>query len=209
MHRALLWMVLLALVPGGLAAQSRLSGRLLEVFSGRALRCINVQLLDSAGTVLSSTETAPGGEFAFTVAGESEFRLRFFRGSLTDELTEPERAPMALAFDREYRVPLYVDLQNPSEGTSEYIESLPSSFAPEYPPDFRRRGIQGSAYLSFVVNPDGVVDTSSAFVLTATHAEFAVAVLRALPTLRFKPFVWTERTDCERTTQAFHFTLRR
>jgi len=115
MRRALLWMVLLAVAPGGLDAQSRLNGRLLEVFSGRALRCINVQLLDSTGTVLRSTETSP----------------------------------------------------------------------------------------------DGVVDTSSAFVLTATHAEFAVAVLRALPTLRFKPFVWTESTDCERITQAYHFTLRR
>ena len=63
----------------------------------------------------------------------------------------------------------------------------PTSAAPEYPRSLLDRGVEGSAAVRFVVDTDGVVDTISYRVLTATHPDFAVAVRMALPGMRFRP----------------------
>lgn len=63
----------------------------------------------------------------------------------------------------------------------------PTSAAPEYPQHLIDRGIEGSAAVRFVVDTNGVADTMSYRVLKATHADFAVAVRRALPGMKFRP----------------------
>lgn len=63
----------------------------------------------------------------------------------------------------------------------------PTSTAPEYPQHLIDHGIEGSAAVRFVVDTNGVADTISYRVLKATHPDFAVAVRRALPGMKFRP----------------------
>lgn len=210
MRFAPLALLTLACLPTELAAQSRLLGRVLEVESGRPLRCIDAELLDSTGSILARAESARDGSFTFTVPDGALYRVRLHSWELTDETTEPDRAPARSDFEREYRVPLFVypDQHRP-DTTLDFIRPVRGFQGPEYPMDLRRRGIQGAAWLTFVVDPTGLVDTSSAFVLTASRVEFALSALQALPHLRFEPFVWTASTDCARYTQRFVYELRR
>lgn len=63
----------------------------------------------------------------------------------------------------------------------------PTSMAPEYPLHLQRLNIEGSAFVRFVVDTTGLVDTVTYRVVKATHPDFAVAVRRALGGMRFRP----------------------
>lgn len=59
--------------------------------------------------------------------------------------------------------------------------------APRYPVALRDRRQSGEARAEFVVWTDGRVDPGSISIRSATHRDFAVAVLTALPAYRFLP----------------------
>jgi TonB family protein len=65
----------------------------------------------------------------------------------------------------------------------------PSSAAPEYPLHLQAQGIEGSAFVRFVVDTTGLVDTVTYRVVRATHPDFAVAVRHALAGMRFRPAI--------------------
>ena len=65
----------------------------------------------------------------------------------------------------------------------------PTSLAPEYPLHLQRLNISGSAFVRFVVDTTGLVDTMTYRVVRATHPDFAVAVRRALGGMRFRPAI--------------------
>lgn len=59
--------------------------------------------------------------------------------------------------------------------------------APEYPEIARSQGIEETVLAQFVVTEAGRADMSSVRFLRVGYRDFAEAVLRALPTFRFKP----------------------
>lgn len=65
----------------------------------------------------------------------------------------------------------------------------PTSAAPEYPLHLQAQGVEGSAYVRFVVDTTGLVDTITYRVVRATHPDFAVAVRRTLNGMRFRPAI--------------------
>ena len=65
----------------------------------------------------------------------------------------------------------------------------PTSMAPEYPLHLQAQNIEGSAFVRFVVDTTGLVDTTTYRVVRTTHADFAVAVRRALGGMRFRPAI--------------------
>ena len=65
----------------------------------------------------------------------------------------------------------------------------PTSSAPEYPLHLQAQGIQGSAFVRFVVDTNGLVDTMTYRVVRAAHPDFAVAVRRSLGGMRFRPAI--------------------
>jgi TonB family protein len=83
----------------------------------------------------------------------------------------------------------------------------PSSAAPEYPPPLLHKGVEGSAAVLYVVDTIGVVDTVTYRVLAATHSEFAVAVRRALPAMRFRPAVQAGHRVRQLVQQTFRFRI--
>jgi TonB family protein len=83
----------------------------------------------------------------------------------------------------------------------------PSSAAPSYPPSLEAKGITGFAQVRFVVDTLGVVDTLSYRVIVATHDDFAVAIRRALPRMRFRPAIQRGHRVRQWVEQTFHFRL--
>lgn len=56
-----------------------------------------------------------------------------------------------------------------------------------YPTTARQRGVEDSVAMMFIVNDDGKVDIERAVLLSATYVDFASAVAKALPRMRFEP----------------------
>lgn len=83
----------------------------------------------------------------------------------------------------------------------------PASAAPEYPPHLLREGVEGSAAVRFVVDSTGEVDTLTYRVLSATHADFAVSVRRALTRMHFQPAVQAGRRVRQLVEQSFSFKI--
>ncbi len=84
----------------------------------------------------------------------------------------------------------------------------PSSAAPEYPLELLRLGIEGSAYVLFVVDSTGRVDLSSFRVVRATHPLFAAAVQDALPDMKFQPAILRGVPVPQLVEQSFAFKVR-
>lgn len=83
----------------------------------------------------------------------------------------------------------------------------PLSAAPHYPSMLLRKGVEGSAAVLYIVDTLGAVDTMSYRVVAATHAEFAVAVRRALPDMRFRPAIQSGHRVRQLVQQTFRFRI--
>jgi len=83
----------------------------------------------------------------------------------------------------------------------------PESAAPDYPPALLAKGITGYAQVRYVVDTLGVVDTLTYRVVAATHVDFAVAVRRALPAMRFRPAIQAGKRVRQWVEQTFHFRI--
>lgn len=86
---------------------------------------------------------------------------------------------------------------------------LESSVPPRYPSELRRRRIEGEVKVRFVVDTTGMADVGSASVLHASHAEFAAAVMAALPGMKFTPARLGGLAIPHAVTQSFSFRIGR
>jgi len=83
----------------------------------------------------------------------------------------------------------------------------PTSAAPEYPAHLLSSGLEGHAEVRYVVDTLGFVDTLSYRVVRATHVDFAVAVRRALPRMRFRPALRSGLRVRQLVEQTFRFKI--
>ena len=83
----------------------------------------------------------------------------------------------------------------------------PESAAPSYPPELLAKLIEGGAFVQFIVDTTGHVDTTSFKVVSATHPEFAEAVRRTLPAMRFSPAIMHSRKVRQLVEQPFMFKI--
>ena len=69
------------------------------------------------------------------------------------------------------------------------VMAVPGSPQPRYPDILKEAGVSGAALMTFVVNTDGTVDTSTTKIVYSTHVLFANALRAAAPNMRFRPAV--------------------
>jgi TonB family protein len=79
--------------------------------------------------------------------------------------------------------------------------------SPSYPESMLKRRIEGSVIVQYVVDTLGHADTSSFRVISATHADFAQAVKRTLPQMRFRPAIMANRLVPQLVQQPFAFKI--
>jgi TonB family protein len=87
------------------------------------------------------------------------------------------------------------------------VQRHPESAAPTYPAQLLARAVEGSAFVAYVVDSTGRVDTTSFRVIRATHPEFALAVRRALPGMRFRPALLAGIPVRQLVQQSFSFKI--
>jgi TonB family protein len=103
--------------------------------------------------------------------------------------------------------------ENPEEDALTVLEvdsavvREPTSAAPEYPAHLLNSGLEGHAAVRYVVDTLGFVDTLSYRVVRATHVDFAVAVRRALPRMRFRPALRSGVKVRQLVEQTFRFKI--
>lgn len=79
--------------------------------------------------------------------------------------------------------------------------------APEYPADLLRRRVEGYVIVQYVVDTAGRADTTTFRVVSASHVEFARAVRRTLPLMRFRPAVVANQRVPQLVQQPFAFRI--
>ncbi|CAN5226556.1 hypothetical protein BH23GEM2_BH23GEM2_14030 [soil metagenome] len=86
---------------------------------------------------------------------------------------------------------------------------MANSAAPAYPALLLSEGIEGTVLVRYVVEANGLADSSSLEILSATRREFADAVRAAIPHMRFTPARINERPVRQLVEQPFSFRIRR
>lgn len=81
------------------------------------------------------------------------------------------------------------------------------SAAPVFPPSLLAMKQEGFVRAEWVVDEQGVADTTTLRIVEATHPEFAKAVRDALPFMRFRPARIGERTVRQLVQQPFYFRV--
>jgi len=98
-----------------------------------------------------------------------------------------------------------------SVATAVDVDSMVTRFtdsaAPMYPSKLLEMKIEGGAYVQFVVDTTGMVDTLSFRVISSTHPEFAQSVREALPGMRFHPAILRSRKVRQLVEQPFMFKI--
>lgn len=79
--------------------------------------------------------------------------------------------------------------------------------SPSYPESMLRRRIEGSVIVQYVVDTLGHADTTTFRVISATHLDFAQAVKRTLPRMRFRPAIMANKLVPQLVQQPFAFKI--
>ncbi len=150
------------------------------------------------------------GKVAWNVAAQDAglFRHGAEDAGNTDNLAPRGRVPLLEAADLEAaNRPLPSDNALTVLEVDSAVVRDPSSSAPEYPPHLLLKGIEGSAAVRYVVDSTGDVDTLTYRVVQATDVDFAVAVRRALPNMRFHPAIRGGHRVRQLVEQTFRFRV--
>lgn len=136
-------------------------------------------------------------------------------GAISDEAVTPTDQPLthgeAGAIDPNPPV-LPGDYQPVETAMSEIeVDSTvirdPSSGAPVYPAAMLEQNIEGSTFVHYVVDTNGMVDTATIRVIRTSRAEFARAVRDALAIMRFRPAIHASQRVRQWVEQNFSFRI--
>lgn len=89
------------------------------------------------------------------------------------------------------------------------VVQAPNSVTPRYPDILRQAGVEGEVMVQFVVDENGMADTSTFKVLKSTHDLFTMAVRKALPDMRYSPALIGGKKVKQVVQQPFGFAIQR
>jgi TonB family protein len=139
---------------------------------------------------LDSARHLPGVPLRF---GEGPIRVRFTITQHVDSLA----IPMALFVSRQ-----------PDWILERGARALPTSVPPRYPMAARRAGLMDSVLVSFVIDEAGLPLMETSRVVSGRYRDFQIAVLEALPHIRFMPAMIAGCAVPQRVRMPFVFSLR-
>lgn len=194
------------------ARQVQLRGRVSEVSSGAAMRCVWVGLLDSSGTLVDSGQTVERGDFTLRAPAAGSYRLRVVHGDLSDVTSQPLRLPLARNKRQPFSIPIFLDREEIDSITADQSRRQErlmeaSSRGPSYPAELFNQRVEGETIFSYTVLRDGRIDLSTIVVLHATHPAFALAVLQATPSIRYRRAVLEPNARCTNVIQPYAFRM--
>lgn len=88
------------------------------------------------------------------------------------------------------------------------VERDPTSAAPVYPAQLLADHVEGSAFVLYIVDSLGRVDTTTLRVVRATHPGFVTSVRQALARMKFRPALLRGHPVSQLVQQSFAFRIR-
>jgi hypothetical protein len=194
--------VLVAALP---ARAQTVAGLVRDSSSGRPAQHVEVQVRDTAGAVLVTTETDTTGVFYALLSTSARIRLHFAVGGVaafdSGIMTVGEndfvQHEYLLAIPR-----VYFEFQ-----VEKQVSQVPGTGSIRYPEELKQRNVQGEVLAQFVVDTTGLAMMETFKVLFATDKGFIPAVRRGLATVRFLPAEVNGRKVKQMVQQPFTFAL--
>jgi TonB family protein len=202
---AVMALVAVPMAPTAVSAQS-IMGRVVDTASGLPLRsaAVGVQV---PGDSVVKTLTAKDGVFALRLPAPGTYVVRVQASLARPVLSDSIVVAADSTVQREFRVPMPPDPVFYDFQVDKPVAQVPGRGGPRYPDELKREGVEGKVFVRFVVDTMGHAVTETFRVLRQTHAEFATAVRRALPQLRFVPAERQGRKVAQLVEQPFEFAL--
>ena len=186
MRTSILLALLLAASP--LGAQS-IVGVTADSASNEPLRCVDVALEDSVNHVLAWSSTGDEGTFRFDSATTRAHHIRFVvwhhRSIVAPAATDGSTPRYRLSFEANARgkPKLWPDTTDSPPGR---IIGFPAE-GMRYPPDLRKKRIEGGVVTRYVLDATGFVDPTSIRILESSDPEFSSAATKFLQQIQLAP----------------------
>lgn len=210
----------LLLVPWLLApaaqAQELLGGYAVDARRNSPLACLDVVLLDSAGTVLRSTVSGPDGGFQLFAPAGIPLTLRFEAWGAHP--VDASVAPIVAGTEdvRRYRldfIPAFDTVGNKIDAvrTLRRFPPMPAVDVarPGWPTDMRQIGQDGNVVLRVLVDTTGRIRREGIEVLGTTHPSFTASAVAFHLRERYRVIPYEGVKRCEVIFQWHRFRLRR
>ena len=121
-------------------------------------------------------------------------------GAAGDTVTVPPETPPA---------PPEVETALTEVEVDSVVARDPTSAAPIYPAELLEKRIEGSTFVSYVVDTTGRVDPSTIEVMNSSHPAFSKSVRDALGLMKFRPAIQASRMVRQWVQQNFAFRIAR
>jgi TonB family protein len=161
--------------------------------SNEPLRCVDVALEDSASHVLAWSSTGDEGTFRFDSATTGAHHIRFtvwHHRSIVAPLAAPSATDGSTP---RYRLSFEANARGKPKLWPDTTDSPPGrmiSFPAEgmrYPPDLRKKRIEGGVVTRYVLDATGFVDPTSIRILESSDPEFSNAATKFLQQIQLAP----------------------
>ncbi len=229
--RALHALLIAAVVPASLSAQTVEAGIARDAARGTPYECLHVALLDTSGKAIAHTVTDSAGRFLLEAPRPGVYRVQFnvfhwepLAGPL-DTLKEgdfkqrayplafknmlsPDSAfggPEVKGYQERYKLfDSYLRTQESDSGWRSR-ETLPGPLGVKYPDSHVGLYREGNVFGQVIVDSSGQAPRQTWHTIAATEPQFADAVVRAIPEWRWKPARNHGQPVCELTFDVVHF----
>jgi TonB family protein len=191
-----------------LPARAQMVGGLVRDSSSRLpAQRVEVQVRDSAGTLLVKTETDTTGVFYALLTTPARVRLHFDIGGVAAFDSDTMTVGADQFIQREFLLAIprvLFEFQVEKQATP-----IRGSAMPRYPDDLRERNVEGEVLAQFVVDTAGAALMGTFKVLRATDPGFIAAVRTAVARMRFTPAEVKGQKVKQMVQQPFTFSLTR
>jgi hypothetical protein len=210
-RRSCLLILLLSAAP--LSAQG-VVGIATDSTTNEPLRCVDVALVDSTDHVLAWSSTGADGAFRFDSAASGAHHLRFNAWHHTPINAPLPSSPSAdgaathyrLAFELGELVKLKYWPDTTDSPPGRFIQVPPGALA--YPPELRKKHIEGNVLTRYVLDAKGFVDPTSIRIIQSDDPAFAASVDSFLRQVQLTPAYRGGKPVCALIMVApYHFNI--
>ncbi len=179
------------------------------------LRCVDVALEDSTDHVLAWSSTGDEGTFRFDSSTSTAHHVRFSVWHHAP-IVAPLPASSAGGAPTRYKVVFEVGQQllkaklwpDTTDSSPGRIIQFPAEGL-RYPPELRKKHIEGGVMARYVLDATGFVDQTSIRILESSDPEFSIAVAKFLQEVQFAPARRAGKPVCALVWEhPFNFTVK-
>jgi hypothetical protein len=187
-------------------AQTVVAGQVVNRSTRVPLPRVLVELLNPADSVLGTSTSGADGTFTLEARAAGTYRVRLTAPESDSYVSDTLTVALGDYFAREFPI-------NPSpKAFLEFQVDRPvlpvkNQRGPRYPDDLRQSHISGCALVQFVVDENGMADTTTLRALRFSQIEFVHAVRDWLRTARFVPAELGGRKVRQLVHQPFNFDI--